>query len=132
METPLLVNIDEKEQEDVLMEEDDGASTTGSVEGSPPPASREEEERPPLRELRVRLVQVTAPERVPNEPVKSHTIKARPRTPMLNWVSAAVNEKVENHITGDAERRRCQLCKDATQFSRRRIRIHVRQHFCLM
>ena len=83
------------------------------------------------RDLRVRLLQTNIMRQNLEVSTKS-AVKPRPRTAMLNWLTTNTTEKVEANIKGEGERKQCKLCRDSGFFSKRRIRIHIRQHLCLM
>jgi len=51
---------------------------------------------------------------------------------MLNWISSATADLVEENVLTDGELKRCKLCKVSAAYSKRRIRIHIRQHLVLM
>jgi len=51
---------------------------------------------------------------------------------LLNWLTSSTQKLIDDSIEGEGEQRRCKLCKTAQTYSRRRVRIHVKQHLCLL
>ena len=83
--------------------------------------------RPPLKKkLRVELTRVDTPQDQPHSEESSQPSRLVKRVPTQEWMTREMKEKVEAAVKGE---RQCRLCDYKT--SKRRIRIHIRQHYCM-
>jgi len=85
--------------------------------------------RSPLKELRVQLIDTST--KTAETVQQEKKPKAKPRTAMLQWLTDSTLKAVEDNILGEEDARTCGLCADSATYSKRRIRIHLRQHLCL-